>query len=112
MAELSGHDVVAPPLMWSEVTSALRQRAFRGEISAELAARSLSAVLASPIKRTMPAELYSEAYAIAARLGWAKSYDAEYVALARLLGCPLLTADARLRRGAARVIQTMAPEDL
>ncbi len=45
-------------------------------------------------------------------VGWAKSYDAEYVALARLLACPLLTADARLRRGAARGIQTMAPVDL
>ncbi len=112
LAELSDYDVVAPPLMWSEVTSALRQRVFRDEISPELAEQTLSAMLEAPIERAMPPELYREAYALATRLGWAKSYDAEYVALARLLACPLLTADARLRRGAARVIQTMAPEDL
>ena len=98
--------------MWSEVTSALRQRVFRNEISPELAEQTLSALLAAPIERAMLPGLYREAYVLAARLGWAKSYDAEYVALARLLACPLLTADARLRRGAARVIQTIAPDDL
>jgi len=98
--------------MWSEVTSALRQRVFRDEISPELAEQTLSALLEAPIERAMPPGLYREAYVLAARLGWAKSYDAEYVALARLLACPLLTADARLHRGAARVIQTMAPDDL
>lgn len=98
--------------MWSEVTAALRQRAFRNDISPDLAEQTLSTLLASRIERAIPSELYREAYSLAARLGWAKSYDAEYVALARLLACPLLTADARLRRGAARVVQTMAPEDL
>jgi predicted nucleic acid-binding protein len=38
-------------------------------------------------------------------LGWAKSYDAEYVALAQFLKCPLLTIDARLARGAAHLIE-------
>lgn len=109
---MSGYDVAAPPLMWSEVAAALRQRTFRNEISPELAEQTLSALLESRIERAMPPELYREAYSVAARLGWAKTYDAEYVALARLLDCPLLTADARLRRGAARVIQTVAPEDL
>jgi len=104
--------VVAPPLLWSEVASALRQRSFRGEVSPELAERTLAALLESRIERTLPEQLYREAFALAARLGWAKTYDAEYVALAKLLGCPLLTADARLRRGAARIIQTLAPEDL
>lgn len=112
LAELSDYDVVAPPLLWSEVTATLRQRAFRNEISPELAEQTLSALVESRIERMMPTELYREAYSLAVRLGWAKTYDAEYVALARLLACPLLTADARLRRGASRVIQTMAPDDL
>ena len=104
--------MVAPPLLWSEVTAALRQRAFRDDVSPELAERTLSTLLTSRIQRTTPSELYREAYVLAARMGWAKTYDAEYVALAQLLDAPLLTADARLRRGAARVIQTVAPEDL
>ena len=111
-SDLSEYDLVAPPLLWSEVTAALRQRAFRNEVSSDLAEQTLSALLESRIERATPSELYREAYALAARLGWAKTYDAEYVALARLLECPLLTADARLRRGAARVIHTISPEDL
>ena len=108
---LSTYDLVAPPLLWSEATAALRQRAFRNEVSPDLAEKTLSTLLESRIERAIPSELYREAYSLAASLGWAKSYDAEYVALARLLDCPLLTADARLRRGAARLIKAMAPED-
>jgi predicted nucleic acid-binding protein len=45
-------------------------------------------------------------------LGWAKTYDAEYVALARLLGCRLVTLDARLRRGADRLGFVISPDEL
>lgn len=97
--------------MWSEATSALRQRVFRSEISPELAEETLSAMLEAPIERAMPTELYRE------RMRWPPGWGGRRATtpstlLARLLACPLLTADARLRRGAARVIQTMAPEDL
>ena len=40
---------------------------------------------------------------MADELGWARTYDAEYVALARLLDCRVVTADERLRRGADRL---------
>jgi len=45
-------------------------------------------------------------------MGWAKTYDAEYVALARLLSCRLVTLDARLRRGADRLGFVVAPQEL
>lgn len=43
---------------------------------------------------------------------WAKTYDASSVALAKLLGCRLVTRDARLRRGTARLGIVVGPAEL
>jgi predicted nucleic acid-binding protein len=64
------------------------------------------------IRRRAPARLGSEAWDVANELGWAKTYDAEYVALARLLKCRLVTLDARLRRGAAPLGFVVGPEEV
>jgi predicted nucleic acid-binding protein len=106
------YGLVAPPLLWSEVISTIREHAWRDEISGEQAEASLRSLLASPIKRRAPGRLYREAWRVAWELGWAKTYDAEYVALARLLDCRLLTRDERLRRGAARLIEVIGPTEL
>ncbi len=103
---------VAPPLMWSEGLSALRQARWRGEISGELATQTRAALLRAPIERRAPRELYEEAWDVAERLGWAKTYDAEYVALARMLGCRLLTRDARLKRRAGELVAVVGPDEL
>jgi len=42
----------------------------------------------------------SIAWGIADSFGWAKTYDAEYLAVGRLLGCRVLTLDGKLRRRA------------
>ena len=109
---LADHDLVAPPLMWSEAVSTLREHAWRGDVSTDQADRSLQSLLAAPIRRRAPRALHAESWRIAGELGWAKTYDAEYVALARLLDCRLLTRDARLRRGAARLVDAIGPADL
>jgi predicted nucleic acid-binding protein len=49
---------------------------------------------------------------LARSLGWAKTYDAEYVELAQRLGCPLLTVDLRLVRGARGLVELIGPESL
>lgn len=112
VARLSRHEVHAPPLLWSEVTASLRQRVFRGEMSVALADRSMVSLRDAPIRRTVDDALYADAYALAARLGWAKTYDAEYVVLAQRLGTPLLTADARLARAAAAVVEIITGREL
>ena len=109
---VSDHELVAPPLFWSEMLSGLHQNVWRGDLSRPLAKRALDAVMSAPIERQLPDQLAEQAWRVADELGWAKTYDAEYVALAQILGIPLLTRDARLRRGASQVVQVIGPLEL
>lgn len=49
---------------------------------------------------------------IASELGWAKTYDAECVALARDLEYTLVTLDERLKRGTGRIVPIIGPGEL
>jgi predicted nucleic acid-binding protein len=108
----SGEELVAPPLMWSEVTSVLHELRWRRQISNELAAEGLVRLKAAPVSARNPRRLLDEAWKIADRFGWAKTYDAEYVALAQLLKCRLMTLDSRLRRTASQLVTVVGPADL
>jgi predicted nucleic acid-binding protein len=59
-----------------------------------------------------PKGLIDEAWRIADRLGWAKTYDAEYLALARLLRCRMLTTDAKLKASASKIVEVIGPSEL
>ncbi len=109
---LADADMVAPSLMWSEATSVLHVALWRGEIDAATSEVLLKRIEEAPVTPRSDPKLLREAFAIANRLGWAKTYDAEYVALAQSLGVPLLTRDARLRRGAARIVNAIGPDEL
>jgi predicted nucleic acid-binding protein len=52
------------------------------------------------------------AWQLAAELGRAKTYDAEYLAAARILGTRVVTLDMRLRRGAAHLGLVVTPTEL
>ncbi len=54
----------------------------RKEISGELAAIALDRLAAAGVSARRPKGLIEESWRIADRLGWAKTYDAEYLALA------------------------------
>lgn len=112
----SGFDryvVHSPPLMWSETLAGLCQAAHRGELSGAELDRALDRLEALPVAASVADATHRrDALAIARQLGWAKTYDAEYVALARTLGCPVLTTDRRLQRGAERMIEVVGPADL
>ncbi len=104
--------LVAPPLLWSEVASVLHEMRWRSAISSDLADVAIGRLDEASIQSQRPAELRREAWRIADQLGWARTYDAEYVALAALLGCRLMTIDGRLRRGAGHVVQIIGPTEV
>ncbi len=103
---------LAPPLLWSEVRSALHEATWRQQIRSHEAAAARRAFDSLGIVRDDPPELDEVAWQIADELGMAKTYDAEYLALARIRGCLLVTADARLRRGADRLGFVVDPVEL
>ena len=80
---LGGEELVAPCLLWSEVPSVLSEMAFRGEISRDLATQALERFLTGEIHvaERRHVELTMTAWRIASELGWAKTYDAEYLAM-------------------------------
>jgi predicted nucleic acid-binding protein len=104
-AKLADLRLIAPPLFWSETLSALHQAVRRGVTSPELAEHALRALEGSRVVRTEHDALRADAWQLATQLGWAKTYDAEYVALARHFGVPLLTRDGALARGVGDLVE-------
>jgi predicted nucleic acid-binding protein len=104
--------LVAPPLMFSEARSSLHEAVWRGELDPAQGRAALLRLEGSPVKAEDHPELGREAWRIADEFGFAKTYDAEYLALAGLLGCRLVTLDARLRRATDRLGFVVGPTEL
>jgi predicted nucleic acid-binding protein len=111
-AALGPDRFVAPALLWSEVTSVLHRAVTRSQVSREFGRAALDRLLTAPIGRVARDKLFLDAWTVAEALGWSKTYDAEYIALARLERCPLVTADARQRRAAGRFVTVHGLDEL
>jgi predicted nucleic acid-binding protein len=100
---LANSDLVAPPLLWPEVRSSLHVASERGVIARTIAEDGLRALDSGAVTERRHRRLGQETWQIADELGWAKTYAAEYLALARLLKAPLATLDQRMARSAERL---------
>jgi predicted nucleic acid-binding protein len=98
--------LLAPTLLRSQVLSVLHEAVQRGEIPADVARERLAWINKLPIRLLGDGVLRRRAWEIADRLGWASTYDAEYVALTQLQADALITLDAELARSIEGIVTT------
>ena len=104
------HELLAPTLVRSQTLTLMHEAVHRGELSAEDARDRLAAVGRMKIRLLGDAVLRQRAWKLADDLGWASTYDAEYLALTQLQADAFVTLDADLARRVAGVVTT-APLD-
>jgi predicted nucleic acid-binding protein len=100
------HELLAPTLLRSQTLSALHEAVQRGKLPADVARERLARIGRMPIRLLGDAVLRRRAWELADRLGWAATYDAEYVALTQLQADALVTLDAELARSVEGIVAT------
>jgi predicted nucleic acid-binding protein len=106
------HELLAPTLLRSQTLSALHEAVQRGEIPADVARDRLTRVGKMPIRLLGDAVLRRRAWELADQLGWASTYDAEYVALTQLQADAFVTLDAELARSVQGIVETASIDAL
>jgi len=92
--------LLAPPLLFAETTSVLRRYVHLGGVLHEEAEAALGSFLRLPISVVHTPEVYLRALDLARRLGHAKAYDVQYLAVAQIQDCPVVTVDRGLHESA------------
>ena len=100
------HELLAPTLLRSQTLSALHEAVHRGELTAGTAREQLARIQRLPIRLLGDAVLRRRAWDLAEKLGWASTYDAEYVALTQLQADALVTLDPELARSVEGIVTT------
>jgi predicted nucleic acid-binding protein len=106
------HKLLAPTLLRSQTLSALHEAVQRGEIPADIARDRLARVGRMPIRLLGDGVLRRRAWDLADRLGWASTYNAEYVALTQLQADAFVTLDADLARSVEGIVATASIDAL
>jgi predicted nucleic acid-binding protein len=106
------HKLFAPTLLRSQTLSALHEAVQRGELPADLARDHLRRIARMPIRLLGDAVLRRRAWEVADQLGWASTYNAEYVALTLLQADAFVTLDAELARSVEGIVTTASIDAL
>jgi predicted nucleic acid-binding protein len=108
----SAHELLAPTLLRSQTLSALHEAVQRGELPADVARDQLTRIGKLPIRLLGDAVLRRRAWELADQLGWASTYNAEYVALTQLQADAFVTLDAELARSVGGIVATASIDAL
>jgi len=100
------HELLAPTLLRSQVLSALHEAVQRGELPLDVARDRLELIGRMSIRLLGDAVLRRRAWEVADELGWAATYDAEYVALTLLQADAFITLDEQLARSVEGLVST------
>ena len=92
----SDYTIVAPTLIYYELSNALHRSAVAGQILPEEVDQGLSEAINLNIRVYGDAFLHRQALMLARSLRLPATYDAHYLALAQRLECEFWTADRRL----------------
>ena len=106
------HELLAPTLLRSQTLSALHEAVQRGELETEVARERLTSIGRMPIRLLGDAVLRRRAWEVADQLGWASTYDAEYVALTLLQADAFVTLDSELARSVEGIVATASIDAL
>jgi len=106
------HKLLAPTLLRSQTLSALHEAVQLGELSADVARDRLAHIRRMRIRLLGDAVLQRRAWDLADQLGWASTYNAEYVALTQLQADAFVTLDAKLARSVKGIVETASIDAL
>ena len=111
--EVNGaHKLLAPTLLRSQTLSALHEAVQRGELPADVARDRLARIGRMRIRLLGDGVLRRRAWELADQLGWASTFNAEYVALTQLQADALVTLDAELARSVEGIVAIASIEAL
>jgi predicted nucleic acid-binding protein len=99
--------VAVPALFRYELVAVIRKHVHRGTITSAEGHAALEIVLSQRVNVIMSDNMLLRGYALAERLARPTAYDAQYLAVAEFLGCPLWTADQRLVNSVAALMPSV-----
>jgi len=89
-------DLVGPPLLFSEVTSVIREMVYRRRITPPSGEEAFQKFQSMQLSEVSFPGLNQRAWQLAVQFNQPRTYDSQYLALAEREGCEFWTTDRRL----------------